>query len=310
MGWLSWFSSNCPLGLGCCFVPRAPEGTVLPHLEEVQLGGGDGGGESVILEAGMTAKENDSKGGHAAAAVRVVLISDTHGRHRELDPLPKGDVLIHAGDFTTYHKYGSRGTLQEFDRWLGEQTQYTTRLVICGNHETFLDEGGDSRPSCELKNAQWLHGNIIETTSNLRVYGAPYRPRRGCCYQAEAFGRSQGFLRDVWKSIKKEARIDIVVTHGPPFGVLDVEKVGHIGDWYLLKHIQEARPSLHVFGHVHGTHGARLLRNKNTVSMNPNSSRSHNKSGDNTILFVNASSCCTEKGGLHPPVIVDIFPKV
>jgi len=261
----------------------------------------------VFLEAGRTAKDSDAKGVHGAA-VRVVLISDTHGRHRELGSLPKGDVLIHAGDFTTYHKHGSRETILEFDRWLGEQKQFATRLVVCGNHETYLDEGGDSRPSYELKNAQWLHGNIIKTASSLCVYGAPYRPRRGCCYRAEAFGRSQGFLSNVWKSIKHEALIDIVVTHGPPFGVLDVEKVGHIGDWYLLKRIQEAQPSLHVFGHVHGTHGARLLRIKNTENMNSNSISS--RSADtSSVLFVNASSCSTEDGRLHPPVIVDVFPK-
>ena len=31
---------------------------------------------------------------------RWVCISDTHGRHREIDSVPDGDVLIHAGDFT------------------------------------------------------------------------------------------------------------------------------------------------------------------------------------------------------------------
>jgi predicted phosphodiesterase len=31
--------------------------------------------------------------------MRIVLISDTHGLHRQLE-VPPGDLLIHAGDFT------------------------------------------------------------------------------------------------------------------------------------------------------------------------------------------------------------------
>ena len=31
--------------------------------------------------------------------VRIVLISDTHNKHKMLE-LPEGDILIHAGDFT------------------------------------------------------------------------------------------------------------------------------------------------------------------------------------------------------------------
>ena len=35
--------------------------------------------------------------------MRIVLISDTHGLHRQLD-VPAGDLLIHAGDFTLNSK--------------------------------------------------------------------------------------------------------------------------------------------------------------------------------------------------------------
>ena len=31
--------------------------------------------------------------------MRIVLLSDTHGYHDEID-VPPGDLLIHAGDFT------------------------------------------------------------------------------------------------------------------------------------------------------------------------------------------------------------------
>ena len=32
--------------------------------------------------------------------MRIVHISDTHNRHRQLTKLPEGDVIVHSGDFT------------------------------------------------------------------------------------------------------------------------------------------------------------------------------------------------------------------
>ncbi len=63
--------------------------------------------------------------------VRVVLISDTHGNHRQLGALPEGDVLIHGGDYT---KSGSHDDAVDFNTWLGE-LPYAHKIVVNGNHE-------------------------------------------------------------------------------------------------------------------------------------------------------------------------------
>jgi hypothetical protein len=42
-------------------------------------------------------------------------MSDTHELHRELD-VPHGDILIHAGDFTTFSK--SATAILDFNEWL------------------------------------------------------------------------------------------------------------------------------------------------------------------------------------------------
>lgn len=34
--------------------------------------------------------------------MKLVLISDTHARHRELTKIPSGQIIIHAGDFSRY----------------------------------------------------------------------------------------------------------------------------------------------------------------------------------------------------------------
>jgi hypothetical protein len=50
---------------------------------------------------------------------------------------------------------------------------------------------------------------------------------------------------------------DILITHGPPFGILDIEmgKQQHAGDPQLLEAVNRVKPRLHIFGHIHGGYG-------------------------------------------------------
>lgn len=66
--------------------------------------------------------------------LRIVCISDTHNKHRDLQ-LPKGDVLVHTGDFTLQ---GLPSEITDFSKWLGEQP-FAHKLVISGNHEITFD---------------------------------------------------------------------------------------------------------------------------------------------------------------------------
>ena len=54
-----------------------------------------------------------------------------------------------------------------------------------------------------------------------------------------------------WKKYRRNkvpAGTDLLVTHGPPRGHLDL---GHIGCASLLSELWRIRSRLHVFGHVH-----------------------------------------------------------
>ena len=46
--------------------------------------------------------------------MKLVCIADTHGRHRDVI-LPKGDVLIHAGDISVH---GERQAFEDFNKWI------------------------------------------------------------------------------------------------------------------------------------------------------------------------------------------------
>ena len=75
----------------------------------------------------------------AATTVRVVCISDTHGRHKHAE-VPPGDVLVHGGDFTDT---GAPSQVASFAQWLLRKKAeggFSHVVVIAGNHDTTFDE--------------------------------------------------------------------------------------------------------------------------------------------------------------------------
>ena len=183
-----------------------------------------------------------------------MVIADTHKLHRELE-LPPGDILIHAGDFTFWGK--QRSELRDFDDWLGG-LPYPFKVVVPGNHEFVLE---DRRLRDEITNAELLINHGIEI-AGVRIWGSPVTPLYG-----GAFGKSNPQDRKRhWGQITDG--IDILITHGPPFGILDTAPgtALHQGDAELLEAVNRARPRLHVFGHIHGANGT--LRTKGTTFVN------------------------------------------
>ena len=65
--------------------------------------------------------------------VRFVCISDTHSRHDKItNPIPNGDVLIHAGDFTN----GGLDEVEKFSDFLKKlDDKFRYKVVIAGNNE-------------------------------------------------------------------------------------------------------------------------------------------------------------------------------
>lgn len=177
-------------------------------------------------------------------SLKLVLLSDTHELHREAE-VPEGDILIHAGDFTMFSH--SLRAIADFNEWLGE-LPHLHKLVVPGNHELFL-EADHSRRSI-LSNAIVLL-NEGTTVEGLRIWGSPVTPLYG-----GAFGLSSPEdRRRLYAQIPED--IDVLVTHGPPYGILDSSPDSgmHSGCRALFDAVMRVRPKLHVFGHVHGAHG-------------------------------------------------------
>lgn len=172
----------------------------------------------------------------------LCIIADTHRRHRELT-IPKCDILIHCGDMCSFQN-NDMGTLDDIDDWFA---QVPARHVVAvgGNHDFPLG----SR-EFQFRNAQLLEDRQIEV-EGLSIYGAPWCPE----LSGFAYYLSDADLAERWKRIP--TGIDILITHTPPFGILDLStrKDVHLGCRFLRGELKRIRPRLHVFGHIHASHG-------------------------------------------------------
>jgi Icc-related predicted phosphoesterase len=188
-------------------------------------------------------------------ALRLVLLSDTHELHREVD-VPDGDIFIHAGDFTMFSK--SMEAVVDFNDWLGE-LPHRHKIVVPGNHEFFLE--ADPSERFMLDNAIVLinEGTEIE---GLRLWGSPVTPLYGGAFDL----RSAKDRKRLYAQIPHD--IDVLVTHGPPFGILDTAPISglHEGCPELLEAVMWVRPRLHVFGHIHTAYG--IFQTEHTTFIN------------------------------------------
>jgi Icc-related predicted phosphoesterase len=185
----------------------------------------------------------------------IVCISDTHELHRELD-VPDGDILIHTGDFTVFSK--TAAAIDDFNDWLGD-LPHRWKILVPGNHEFFLESDPSRRRL--ISNATVLINEVVEIMG-LKVWGSPTTPLLGA-----AFGLSSPVDRaKLYAKIPDDA--DILVTHGPPYGILDGSPgtPRHAGCPQLLEAVTRIKPKLHVFGHVHGAHG--MVSSEDTLFVN------------------------------------------
>ncbi|MDB9741831.1 metallophosphatase domain-containing protein [Akkermansiaceae bacterium] len=172
----------------------------------------------------------------------LCLIADTHCKHREL-VIPECDILIHAGDFCRFHKDDER-VLNDVDSWFAE---VPAKHVICigGNHDFLLQSGEFS-----FTNATVLEDSLVEL-EGLSFYGSPRCPE----LVNFAYYATDEELLERWGKIP--SGIDVLITHTPPHGILDVPSSGnyHLGCPHLMAELKRIQPRLHVFGHIHASHG-------------------------------------------------------
>lgn len=183
--------------------------------------------------------------------MKLVCISDTHGDHAGVT-LPRGDVLVHAGDVTAH---GTQADLVRFLDWFGA-TGFAHRICIAGNHDRVaeVDRAG-ARRLAATRGVHWLDDSGV-TLDGVRFWGSPITPR----FHDWSFMRDPGpDIERHWSMIPEDTRV--LVTHGPPGGLLDevdrpLGASEHAGCPSLLARVGVVRPEVHVFGHIHEGYGS------------------------------------------------------
>jgi len=199
-------------------------------------------------------------------------------------PMPEADMIIHAGDFSGR---GGKEEILNFLFWLNS-LPYKHKVFIAGNHDLRMD------PSHYLHDIDWfrktmslypsliyLQGDTVEV-EGIKIFGSPVTPSFG---RGWAFNADRGAEID-WEWAKIPDDIDIAVTHGPPYGYGDkVAWDGRVvGCKDLLRKLEEVKPKIHVFGHIHEGYG--VYKNDNT-------------------MFINASMVDEHYYYVNKPVIID-----
>lgn len=205
--------------------------------------------------------------------MKVVIISDTHGRHDELGVL-SGDVLIHCGDVCLGYDPGD-SQINAIDSWFQRQ-EFSAIICIGGNHDRPLQR----RAALELRaleNAIYLEDEAFEY-GGFKFYGAPWVPD----LHGWAYFLDDASLAEKWAQIPADT--DILITHTPPYKILDKPRYsGPAGCLRLRERVEVIRPRVHCFGHIHESYG---------------------RTEQKDILFFNAS--IDSRGGLNAPFTLEV----
>jgi Icc-related predicted phosphoesterase len=189
--------------------------------------------------------------------MKVICISDTHNKHRELNEdlkeiecNPDETIIIHAGDCTNV---GKDYELLNFLDWFGG-LPYKYKIFIAGNHDFYFEDNNDIPQKYKDNGIIYLMDQMVEV-EGLKIYGSPWQPR----FYDWAFNVNRGEeIAKKWAGIPEG--LDILVTHGPAFGILDDTVNGmRVGCEELYKKIFEVKPKYHICGHIHYGYGMREL---------------------------------------------------
>lgn len=213
---------------------------------------------------------------------KVVFISDSHGRHENIYVFKPGDslsnqdtlnhitggvflpeeadIIIHAGDVSMR---GQEHEVESFLKWYSA-LPYKYKIMISGNHDFLFEE---QRIIAKELLARYPDIIYLESSEviieGIKIYGEPRQP----WFHDWAFNVERGEkIKRYWDAIPDD--VDILVTHGPPKGILDMTMRGEqVGCEDLLFRIKELKNlKLHCWGHIHEHAGYDFIDNIHFVN--------------------------------------------
>lgn len=219
--------------------------------------------------------------------MKIWFLSDTHGCHSALN-VPEADVVVHCGDESNHgNAWMNEPESRRFFEWYMD-IEIPTKIFVPGNHSTAIEQGL-VRPQ-DYPSVHFLIHDSVKF-GGLKFFGSPYTPR----FYDWAYMKARAKLDKVWSSIPDD--VDILITHGPPKGVLDLTKdmgshgLVQVGCKSLRRHVDERiEPRIHAFGHIHDERG---INNYGMLTLGE-------------TQFINCA-CCNQRCELkHNGFVVDV----
>ncbi|RFU25630.1 hypothetical protein B7463_g10702, partial [Scytalidium lignicola] len=294
-------------------------------------------------------------------STRFLVISDTHNFKFEnipkygvtvsfQHPVPRADVVIHCGDLTMR---GGAKHYRDVIEMLGS-LDAELKLVIAGNHDVDLDkdywrdsdepytEPDEHDEAMEVMTGleavekgiryleEGLHSFTLKNGAKFTVYASPYQPE--FCRFAFPYLRHQdrfNLPEQAAKGVTSIAKnpvpdfpgVDIMMTHGPPRGIMDKTDDGfHAGCDNLLRAAARARPRMYCFGHIHEGYGLNLVtwkpkgtnlddkqveQQSRITNTYPNSNKASVRFGEETLM-VNAAIMNIRYRPRNAPWLIDL----
>lgn len=190
--------------------------------------------------------------------MKILCIADIHGNTEKIENLKElnPDIILVAGDITNFG--GAKQASLVIDELL---RVCSTIFAVPGNCDypevlNFLEEKGIS-----------LHGRSVKI-NEIGIFGVggtnptPF---------ATPFEISENeiakFLKNGYESVKN-CEIKILLSHAPPFGILDKTSSGlHVGSKAIREFLENNKVNYAVSGHIHESSG--VAKFNDTIVINP-----------------------------------------
>lgn len=171
----------------------------------------------------MTIKHNNKN---------IFVFSDTHGQHRDVIVPEDADIVICAGDAVEDDLKGDE--YNDFIDWFSSLSA-KWKIFIPGNHELSfeIDKSEEIEKAMDDKGISVMQNSIRD-------------------YDGVTICSIGGDISIADEDIPTD--IDILVTHYPPYGILDEG----LGSPEILNFVMKSKPTYHLFGHIHSTAGQEL----------------------------------------------------
>eukprot|EP00930_Biecheleria_cincta_P046973 TRINITY_DN3248_c1_g1_i1.p1 TRINITY_DN3248_c1_g1~~TRINITY_DN3248_c1_g1_i1.p1 ORF type:complete len:791 (+),score=107.04 TRINITY_DN3248_c1_g1_i1:69-2441(+) len=284
-----------------------------------------------ILTRGMRLSNGPPQ--QESETLRVVMIADTHCRQRELSMPPgdlllvcgditKSGTLSEVEDFALWldkQPYKEKVLVAGNHEITFEPKYYASRGFEFHKRpgETPTDLSAVRRILSERKGVHYLEDNYVcldfgssAAPCPVGIYGSPCQGPFFDSHSMAAFTLTTeqeqriASSADAWNDFTTHTerknntsvsphQIDILVTHGPPFGICDLStehgsgdgRACHAGSRALLAVSRKAKPLLHAFGHIHEGYGVQT---------------------DGATYFANSAICSERYVAQRLPLVTDI----